>query len=192
VQARAVGRSLEIDRNDFGCRIVIEIIEHIALIDINSVSQRDRFGHIDATLKEKIQQDVAEHAALRDDGKRPGRQGFLKQLNGGEAVFRIDDADTIGADHPQAETRGQLPDFLLQNASFFACFGKSGTFYDYMSDAALGDLCERSGNGTGRYNDNGQINRSGYIRYFLISFHAADFTAGGVYQKSPVPPAVFL
>ncbi|OPZ54122.1 MAG: hypothetical protein BWY90_00284 [Deltaproteobacteria bacterium ADurb.BinA014] len=132
-------------------------------------------------LVNKIQQDIAEYAALGDDGKRAGRQGLFNQFNRREFIVRVYHADTIGADNTETEPFGYCRDIFLQGDALFVGFGKAGALDDDVFYAASADFLQGGRNRVCRHNDNCQVNGIGHISNFFINFHAVNLAPGWIY-----------
>ena len=169
---------LQIEGDDRGVRVLVEIAENLGLVHVHPVAQRHKAAHPQALGRGHIQEGGAHRAALRGEGnltfggdERPGGAHLL--------VGHIDPL-AIGPHHPDAGLPDHLGQFVLQPFAIGAGLGETAGDDDGGLDSLSGALLQGGRHELRRDHHHRQVRGGGRVGDGLIDLEAQDLLGLGV------------
>ena len=139
-EAARIADAFDVEQNAARLRIVGEVVEDFAEVEIGRRAGGDHAGKADAVGFRPVQHGGADCAGLRHQREIAAQGGALAE-GGVQPDRRPLDAETVGADEADAVLL-RCPDHgRFQRRAWFAHLAETGRQHDGVTDAALAALC---------------------------------------------------
>jgi len=162
-EGAGVADGLHIDHDRVGARVVAQVVDQVAPVDIQHRADGDEMAEADVFLQAPVQDGGAQRAALADEANatqagHPGGEGGVQAADG------THHAQAVGADDAHPAAPRDLEDLLLQGRARRPGLLEAGGDDDRAGDAQVGAFLDQAGDGRRRGDDHGQI---GLLRHGL-------------------------
>ena len=174
-EAARIADALDVHEDALGGRVIGQIVEQLAEIQIGRRAGGNDAGESDAVGGRPVQHGCADGAGLRYQGQIAGQR--RAQGEGGvQSDGRALDAQAVGSDEADAQTLGGMHQFLFQCGALLANFTETGGQYHRVPDAACAAVFENAGYGRrgggddcqlGRLRQVGGVRKAGMPQHFL-------------------------
>ncbi len=145
-EARAIAKTLDIERDGVRPRIIDEVFEEVAYLNVSLVAERDAGTEADRVSIGAVEQGHHQRPALADQAQSAGQQPVHIQHDGGtegEGVVRIQQTHAIGPDDAHAHRFRNVENTLLQRRAGLIGLGEPGGDDDAATDAGCGTFADR-------------------------------------------------
>jgi len=157
-EAAGIADALDVHQDAAGGRVVGQVIEDLAEVQIGRCTARHHGGKTDAVRGGPVQHGRADGARLRHQGQFAGMR--LTEREGGiEADGRALDAQAVGADEADAVLLRDLDQFILHLDALRTHLAEAGRQHHGMAHAPLAAGIQDAGHARRRRRDDGQLRR---------------------------------
>ena len=170
-EAARVANAFDIKQDALGLRVISQVIENLAEVDIGGGAGRNHAGKTDAVGFRPVQHRGTQRTGLRDQRQIAGQRGAQC-----ESCIQTDrralDTQAVGADEADAVFLRHADDGFLQQDAFGTDFTEAGGQHHDIADATLAAFLHDLGDGRRRRGNDRQIRRFRQIAGVGIAFLA--------------------
>ena len=150
---------LQVEQDRCRRRIAAQVVEHVARVDVGTVSERDEMREADLVRTSPVEHRRAERAGLRDEGE-PARQ----RVDVGEGRVQAGpghhETQAVGPQDPQQVRSSRIEHPLLERSFLALGSGRHARCEDHHGPGSqLSELLDEIRDGRGRGADHREVGR---------------------------------
>ena len=180
----AVLHVLDVAEDDARIPVVIEIVEHVRLVEHRLVAQGHELGKADVRAQRPVEDGHAQCAALGEKGDGAGI-GLARGKGGVDPARSVHHAQAVGTQERDAVLLAQLDDPLLQVVPLLAHLLEPGGDDDGGLGVDRAQPLDGGDDEPGRHRDHGQVQAARQVRDVRGHGQPLDLPALGVHRDDP-------
>ncbi len=167
-----VADALDVQQDVLGLRVVREIVDDLAEIEVARGAERDDAGKADPVRRGPVEHGRAHGARLRNEAERPGQRGAARE-SGVEPQFGTRDAEAVRADEAHAAPARVVEQRPLEPGALGPGFGEAGGNDHHGAHARLAALVDHFRHGPRRRRYDREVEMRGNLADGGVTGHAA-------------------